>query len=287
MTIRQRMQTEWQQFSDRLAEVLQRLSLGQFLILTVRESGSFVQVISEGDNGCRIETTSNYYRSDAEQLSERQIAMLGKLGWQPPTSPDSNPSSDPFGSPNFYLDVPNPVDADQVAHFIVQTLTEVLGATSPSQLTYEADDGQGQPLSLPLLGLDSGYDLAQVVLQTVKEITGQDDIEIDSDGVIGGVVLGDAVIYLKVMKNSIRLFSRIAKGITASQALPILNMLNGERSDTHFYCQNGTVIAMANLPTEPFINIHLARFLPEFCSFADYSISVLHAELAADSVVVH
>lgn len=286
MIIRSRMASDdWLTFANKLAEVLERLGEGQFLILSLKDSNLFVQAVAQGDHGLRLETTSNEYRSDDDQLSEAEIAKLEIMGWHMPTRPDSRPDNDLFGSPNFYLDVPQPVDTSVCASLLVQTLVDVLGVTDQGQLEIASDDGHGQPLYLPSLGVDT--DLHAQVFDTVTEVSSQNCI-IDKDGRIGPVIYGDVVVYLMVIENAIRLFCRVMEDVAEShELLALLNSLNGERADCHLYLQDGIVLAMADVPTKPFVNAHLARALPEFCAFADYCVSVLESELTDDCVVVH
>ena len=286
MTIRSRIASDdWQTFADKLAAVLERLDEGQFLILSLKDRNLFVQAVAQGNHGLRLETTSNEYRSNDDQLSETEIARLEKMGWRLPTRPDSRPDNDLFGSPNFYLDAPQPADVSVCASLLVRTLVDVLGVADHGQLEIASDDGYGQPLYLPSLGVDG--DLHAKVFDTVTEVSGQ-DCTVDGDGRIGPVIYGEVIVYLMVIENAIRLFCRVMEDVAESHELLVhLNALNGERADCHLYLQDGILLAMADVPTKPFVTAHLARALPEFCAFADYCVSVLNAELAEDCVVVH
>jgi hypothetical protein len=290
MTIRARMAADdWQNFADKLADVLERLDEGQFLILSLKDRNLFVQAVAQGNHGLRLETTSNEYRSDDDQLSETEIATLEKMGWRSPTRPDSRPDNDPFGSPNFYLDTPQPVDFDALAALMVNTL-KLIGAADPAELQYEGDDGNGNPLSLPNLGVMAVADHSQQILQAVREITGQEQVSIDADGDIGPILMGQSVTYLMIINDNknLRIFSRVMERVAESyELLKLLNTLNGERGDVHFYYQDGIILAMADVPIAPFVKLHLARVLPDFCEFVDNSISVLEAELDSAEAVAH
>lgn len=277
----------WGSFHNNLNAVLQQLALGQYLILSKTQSNLFVQVVQQ--EGClRAETISNNFRDDSNQLSNTQIKKLVKMGWNAPTAADSTPENDPHGSPNFYRDLQQPEDFAALAALLVQTL-QFIGVADPADLHYEACDDNGNVLLFPKLGVMAvSNDLPLQVLTAVREITGQDQIEIDADGDIGPVYMGQSVTYLMIINDdkNLRIFSRVMEGVVESlELLQLLNTLNGERGDVHFYYQDGIILAMADVPMAPFVNLHLARVLPEFCAFADYSISVLEAELESEATV--
>jgi hypothetical protein len=102
--------------------------------------------------------------------------------------------------------------------------------------------------------------------------------------------MGQSVTYLMIINDNknLRIFSRVMERVAESyELLRLLNTLNGERGDVHFYYQDGIILAMADVPIAPFVKLHLARILPDFCEFVDSSISVLEAELESTALVVH
>ena len=130
---------DWPRFTDKLAAVLEGLEEEEFLICAVKGTNRFVQFSAQGDNGMRVETTSNAFLSGAQRLDESQIAALHRLGWFSPTgtpAESATPELDPDGSPNFYTHVWAPVPFRDVARLAVRTLTEVLGVPDPGCLEH-------------------------------------------------------------------------------------------------------------------------------------------------------
>jgi hypothetical protein len=105
-----RLSVAWPPFAEKLAAALAKLEEDQYLILLVKRSNRFVQFAAQGSYGMRVETTSNAYLSKPEKLNERQVVMLLQSGWSDSTaSPDeSTPENDPDGSPNFFVEFPDP-----------------------------------------------------------------------------------------------------------------------------------------------------------------------------------
>jgi hypothetical protein len=146
---------KWSGFQSNLAGVLQQLTDGQYLIIAKQQTNLFVQVVQQG-TCVRVETISNHFRDADAQLTKAQIAKLVKLGWQLPTRPDSTPENDFYGSPNFFVDVFQPVDSESLAAMMILTLIQIIGVTDPADLEYEARDAEGNAVALPELGLVSG-----------------------------------------------------------------------------------------------------------------------------------
>src|SRR3954471_20257948 len=99
----------WLPFEKSLAAVLAQLEEDQYLVISVKRSGSYVQFAGQGSFGMRAETASNSYLPKAERLDHKQLEAMAAIGWRPPTgSPDSaTPEKDPDGSPNFFQDNPS------------------------------------------------------------------------------------------------------------------------------------------------------------------------------------
>ncbi len=131
----------WAQFASDLADALADLDEDEFLIITTKKDGYYVQFAAQGNFGMRLEATSNAYTDDNNKLSEQACAKLLNLGWNAPTCvpDDFHPERhDPDGSPNYFLDVGVPLPYGSVASLAVNTLRAVFGATHPGELQYKA-----------------------------------------------------------------------------------------------------------------------------------------------------
>lgn len=150
-----RQSTAWLRFAQRLADVLENLGEEQYLILSTARSSRFVQFFAQGASGLRVETTSNSYLPEPEQLGPTQTSALLATGWNAPTgSPsESTREADPDGSPNFFLQFSRPVPFKIIANLAVDTFVDHMAVTQPGYLRYDAFDAQGEAFALPGLGL--------------------------------------------------------------------------------------------------------------------------------------
>ena len=146
-----KLKKHWQPFADRLQKALSKMQEGQFLVLTLKETNRFVQFAAQGALGMRVEATSNHFLASQDQLDSKKAAALVALGWNPPTGTpkQSTPECDPNGSPNFYLDIPNPIDFSKLAVMAIRTLSEVFGAAHDGLLQCTAYDCAGNAIALP------------------------------------------------------------------------------------------------------------------------------------------
>lgn len=146
-----KLQKHWHLFAARLQQVLSEMQEGQFLVLTLKETNRFVQFAAQGALGMRAEATSNHFLSGQDQLDSKKAAALVALGWNPPTGTpkQSTPESDPEGSPNFYLDIPNPIDFSKLAVMAIHTLSDVYGVAHDGFLECAAYDSAGNAIALP------------------------------------------------------------------------------------------------------------------------------------------
>lgn len=146
-----KLQKHWHPFAARLQQVLSEMQEGQFLVLTLKETNRFVQFAAQGALGMRVEATSNHFLSGQDKLDSKKAAALVALGWNPPTGTpkQSTPESDPEGSPNFYLDIPNPIDFSKLAVMAIRTLSDVFGVAHDGFLQCAAYDCAGNTIALP------------------------------------------------------------------------------------------------------------------------------------------
>jgi len=126
----------------------------QYLIIMLKGTNRFVQFAAGGFYGMRAEAVCNTYLQGSQRLTREDIAVLGALGWNHPTSGAGvGPSEDPDGSPNYYREWPEPVHHADIAELTVRTLIEVYDVPHPGWLQYEAFDLEGEKLHLAGLGL--------------------------------------------------------------------------------------------------------------------------------------
>ncbi|MBI4742525.1 MAG: hypothetical protein HY777_13465 [Betaproteobacteria bacterium] len=271
----------WPPFAEKLAAALAKLEEDQYLILLVKRTNRFVQFAAQGSYGMRVETTSNAYLSKPEKLNERQIATLLQNGWSDPTaSPDeSTPENDPDGSPNFFVEFPDPVSFTAVVNLAVRTLAEILRVPHPGSLQYDAFSADGEKIALPELGLqhekpashkDEQEDLPQLLLETLKSTTSIADLDYD-DGDIG-VRCGSAVVFVRLTNDPpfVRIHSHLLRGVEQSEGLLArLNDMNANEIVMHFIYRNDTVYAVADVCAAPFVAEHVALVFDHFCAIAD------------------
>ena len=101
----------------------------------------------------RVEAVSNYYLPEAKQLGEAQLDTMLKLGWNAPRNLPDEFGHEPVGSPNYFLDLPQPVDFRQVAALAVSTLLGPLDADHPLDLEYRSFAESGEAIRWPTLKL--------------------------------------------------------------------------------------------------------------------------------------
>lgn len=294
-----RLSADWPPFAERIAAVLARLEEDQYLIVSVKGSNRFVQFAAQGAFGMRVETTSNSYLSKPEQLNRRQIATLLDAGWRDPTgTPEqATPDQDPDGSPNFFLELANPVAFDWVAQLTVCTFAEILRVPYPGSLQYEAFEREGQVLELPELGLkmakppsapDQPQDLPQLLLATLKQCTGVNDLAFDDDGDIG-IRHGSALAFVRLVGDApfVRFYSRILHELEDNgDIVSRLNDINARQPMVHFVFRSDAIFALADICASPFVADHVAQALVHFCSIVDGMDRLLQSEFGGETTFV-
>ena len=127
----------WKELQQHLAETLADLAEDEYLIIEDKHTQRFVQFMAQGRHGMRAEAVSNAFLTPAAQLSKETIAALLSLGWQAPTYDMSDVDVEPpDGSPNFFLDLTEPVSHRELAALAVVTLRDHYGVRYPGELQY-------------------------------------------------------------------------------------------------------------------------------------------------------
>jgi hypothetical protein len=281
----------WKAFAQKLAIVLTKLNEDEFMCLSVKGSDRYVRFSLEWVFGIRVETTSNAFLGEHEQLDEKQIASLIAGGWSVPTwnpnvpfpdfmiadVPISDDETDPC--PNYFVDLNHPVSFDAVASLTVRTFTEILGVAHPELLEYFAFDEDEVPIEFPELGLDfeelvavgDDQDLSRQLQETIRGITGIPDLENEEDGVIG-IRSGSALVFVWVSHEGqfVSFSSQIVTDVQESTAIfSRLNDINANEVMLRVYYGDGLIYAAANIPTLPFVGAHVAEAFGYFCDAAD------------------
>jgi hypothetical protein len=160
---------EWERFTRDLALCLASLSDNEFLVISSEGASYYVQFAAQGQLGMRAEAMSNTFAKPAAMLSTDACAAMVQLGWK-------SPRRGPGGSPNFFVDLPSPVDFGSLAKLAVETLRRVYRTLHPAQLQYNAFTRAGDEIRLPALGLKCEADelrRAGVAATEVKAAEGE------------------------------------------------------------------------------------------------------------------
>jgi hypothetical protein len=270
---------DWPLFTENLRLVLAGLEEDQFLILTVKRTGQFVQFAGQGSFGMRCETSSNEFISKAAHMDDTQLTLMGKLGWTPPTGKldEATPENDPDGSPNFHIDCPVPQNLSEIAQRTTDTFTVALRVPHPGFLEYEAFDSDDQQLNFPVLGLKRTQHQVHVdietlvggLLSTLQAITGIEDLEFDDDGDIG-LTRDDLPVFVRFAGSTphVRFHTPLLLNIEQSpELLSALNALNAIDS-LHVFHREGTLVAFLDIPATPLVPEHIISGLQKFCDDA-------------------
>jgi len=144
----------WKQLSTRLAGALRELAEDEFLVVSHKSRGLFVQFASHGPHGMRAEAASNAYLPDSTRLTDGACERLIGLGWLAPTYVQVPGVREPaHGSPNFYIDVAPPIRRAVIASLANETLRSVYGVFHPAELQYDAYGDAASSIRFPTLGL--------------------------------------------------------------------------------------------------------------------------------------
>lgn len=143
----------WKRFACELAIALRGLEEDEWLVLSLKRRNRFVQFMNQGGAGFRAEAVSDFYLEDGDPLSEHDRGALLELGWDAPTNLPDEFGRRPDGSPNYFLDLANPVPLDELALLAVNTLLHVHGADHPNALEYSTGSQDRTSIRFPNLGI--------------------------------------------------------------------------------------------------------------------------------------
>ncbi|MEO8556875.1 MAG: hypothetical protein ABI474_09405 [Actinomycetota bacterium] len=143
----------WKIFVCQLSAALRGLEEDECLVLSHKQRNRYVQFVNQGSAGFRAETVSDFYLPDEDRLSDDDCAYLLQLGWEAPTNLPDEFGFRPDGSPNFFLDLANPVSLEELAALAVTTLVNVHRAQHPNALQYSTGGGSNGSIRFPNLGI--------------------------------------------------------------------------------------------------------------------------------------
>lgn len=265
----------WATLRDRLAEALGVMEQGQYLILTGARSPYYVQFAMEADSLLWAEAVSDAFLPKGKKLGKAQKDTLAELGWRAPAG-DSRGKRSPrrsSGSPNFQGRFEGTDEFADAATIAVQTLRDVHGFRRPASLRYHAFEGEGAEILLPTLGLGRSQEraeeavdevpasLEEQVLEVVCDDLGVEDARFDKKGFLALEADGEAVFALLLPDPPcVRVYAPVLLDVTnEAKALGLLNVLNFEGRHARFVLDEGTVIAVIDLPGEPFVPEHFVE----------------------------
>lgn len=279
----------WATLRGRLAEALGVLEEGQYLILSGARSPYYVQFAMEVDSLLWAEAVSDAFLEKGQKLGKAKRNALVKLGWRAPADGRRGRKSreESSGSPNFQGRFEGTDRFPAAATMAVRALREVYGFRKPASLRYHAFEGEGNDILLPTLGLgrlpkrveetvdEAPATLEEQVLEVVREVLGAEDARFDRNGFLTLEADGELVsVLLLDGPPCVRVFTPILQGVAnEGEVLGLLNTLNFEGRHARFVLDEGAVLAVIDLPGEPFVPEHfvesflalasVARELPE------------------------
>ena len=145
----------WTTFTGGLATCLAALEEDEFLIISYKRANYYVQFAAGGSFGMRAEASCNTFIEPEASLIDDQYAVMAGLGWQRATelpTEDAAPG-DPVGSPNFFIDVENPVNYAALCQLVIMTFRAVYLVSHPGELQYASFGENGASIRFPTLGL--------------------------------------------------------------------------------------------------------------------------------------
>jgi len=144
---------EWKRLTADLALCLADLSEDEFLVLTSKRLGCYVQFADQGHFGLRAEAATCIWPGGAKAaIPVEAFEILGQLGWRFHNElPDSLP--DPDGSQNAFADLSRPINFAALAELAVQTFRRVYRIQHPGLLQYKSFNSDRASIRFPTLRL--------------------------------------------------------------------------------------------------------------------------------------
>ena len=295
----------WEQFTTKLAVALAGLESEQFLILSVRGTGTerdgaicgsqhFVQFARGPQGELRAEAVANAYLVGAERLSAEKQQRLAMLGWQPPTYAPDDPQGerDEHGSPNWFRDWETPViPYEEVALLATTTLHEIYGATRPAFLEYTAFNKGGGLVDFPDLGLvaappeapspldienllpspENPEELFTALAATYAALFDGEPPPPDDDGDFL-IQTGSTMVFARVLKVApvIRVFAPVLQDLCVNAALiECVNDINYRYMAIKAFWDGTALVLAMDVPARPYVQAHVINAIQTVGKIAD------------------
>jgi|SRR5215831_5640018 len=166
---------EWARLTNHLSLCLADLVEDDYLVLSHKRANYYVQFSAQGQFGMLAEAASNpFIVPEKARLTPDDYVTMAELGWRIPTDviqesgrqvldltgnfprlltekPDI--FCDVDGSPNFFLNVSNPIDFGALSELTVRTFREVYRVHHPLLLQYNAFNRNDVQIRFPTLRL--------------------------------------------------------------------------------------------------------------------------------------
>ncbi len=271
----------WEQFTDRLAEVISVIDDGELTIGTLSHSSDPAPylkfaVAAQRPGLVLAEASSNARLGDAFQLSVEQLTAMEALGWQPPSV------TGPIPSPNFTVQIPQDLSA-QIATLAVATLRDVFGVQhpvflAPDQLAEILQGADPVKEEAPSFDLDdliavtpTGHaHLDELVTAELTQLFGHPPIR-DDEGDLA-IRVGSTMVFVRPAADAeeVLLFSALVHDVEGrSRAVEVLNDLNVETRHGRFALHRDRVFVTVSVLAHPFVPAHLHQALRMISDLAD------------------
>jgi len=292
-----RRSVDWPVFQSKLAQTLGYLTEDEFLILSRKHSSRFVQFSAQGSFGTRIETTSNAYLGEEEQIGSEAHRVLLSMGWKAPTGnpAESTPGDDPDGSPNYFVDFPQGTSCENIAMLAIRTLADIFGVSHPGQLEYESFDSDGNRIEHPSLGVKSSplqkkpSGPAEQLAEAIRTTTGIHDLDYDDDGFLK-LSFGNIEIFICLVSGGapyVRILSPLLTQVQVTEGLLAqLNTLNAQANHLCFFANEENIMAMADIPACTLVAGNVELALNHFSKAASEAANLLRAFVGGSTLIV-
>lgn len=286
----------WPAFESKLAEALGVLEEDQYLVISAKRGGAYVQFAAQGSFGLRAECVSNNNLDKAHALRASQMTALGKLGWSAPTGTREEilAKRQKGGSPNFFRDFDRPVPQAKVSRMAVRSLAEVFEIAHPGYLHYKAFDKSQRSILIPTLGLkcessepprkelsaDTVKGLRELVLKAVRKASGNAGLALGRGGDLA-LRFGSAAVVVRVLDDPLclRVFSPVLEDVEVTERLVRrAQEMNAEARFVRFFVLERQLLAAAEVFTSPFVPEHVASVCLLLGGVADESGPMLQKE---------
>src|SRR4249920_3610023 len=144
----------WVEFQSRLSEVTSMIDDTADLTIGTTSEGKgpapYVRLSSPRPGVIRCEAASNFVLGEDFQLSAELLTAMERLGWQPPTVPDHEPTIAPIHpTANFWVELPQ-IESDRISELAVSALRDIYGVQHPVFLAPDKLAEALQPVQAPL-----------------------------------------------------------------------------------------------------------------------------------------